>query len=62
MCESTAYIVKDGKEELLFEDIESLENRGGEVKMVSIFGEEKTLRARIKRFSLVDHKIVLEPQ
>ena len=53
---------EDGKEEIFFEDIESLENSGGEVKMVSIFGEEKTIRARPKRFSLVDHRIVLEPQ
>jgi predicted RNA-binding protein len=62
MCESTAYIVKDGKEEVFFEDIESLEDNGEEVKMVSIFGEEKTIRARPRQFSLVDHKIVLEPQ
>ena len=62
MCESTAYILKDGREEVLFEDIEYLESRAGEVKMVSIFGEEKTVRARPKRFSLVDHKIILEPQ
>ena len=62
MCESTAYILKDGKEELLFEDIEFLECKDGEIKMVSIFGEEKTVHARPKRFSLIDHKIVLEPQ
>ena len=62
MCQSTAYILKDGKEEVFFEDIDSLENSDGEVKLVSIFGEEKAIRARVKRFSLVDHKIVLEPQ
>jgi len=62
MCESTAYILKDGREELLFEDIESLEAEGGVIKMVSVFGEEKTVRARPIRFSLVDHKILLEPQ
>jgi len=39
MCESTAYILKDGKEEIFFEDIESLENFADEVKMVSVFGE-----------------------
>ena len=61
MCESTAYILKDGKEEIFFEEIESLENRTDEVKMVSIFGEEKTIRGKLKRFSLVDHKIILEP-
>jgi predicted RNA-binding protein len=62
MCESTAYILKDGKEEIFFEDIASLEDSGTEIKMVSIFGEEKAIRARPILFSLVDHKIVLEPQ
>ncbi len=62
MCQSTAYILRDGKEEVFFEDIDSLENSDGEVKLVSIFGEEKAIRARVKRFSLVDHRIVLEPQ
>jgi len=31
------------------------------VKMVDIFGDEKTIRAKVKRFSLLDHKIILEP-
>ena len=55
MCQSTAYLLKDGKEELLFEGVDTLENKNGEVKMVNLFGEEKRVRARIKRFSLVDH-------
>lgn len=61
MCESTAYILKDGREEVVFEDVDSLEHRGNEIKMVNIFGEEKTLAAKIRLFSLVDHKIILEP-
>ena len=60
MCQSTAYLLKDGKEELLFEGVDTLENKNGEVKMVNLFGEEKRVRARIKRFSLVDHRIILE--
>ena len=62
MCESTAYILKGGKEELLFEGVDLLENSDDGVKMVDIFGEEKTIRAKVKRFSLVDHKIVLEAE
>ena len=62
MCESTAYILRDGKEEIFFEDIESLEKRADEVEMVNIFGEKKTIRGKVKRFSLIDHKIILEPQ
>lgn len=62
MCESTAYVLKDGREEMFFEDIESLEVEGSEIRMVSAFGEKKTIRARPIRFSLVEHKILLEPQ
>ena len=61
MCESTAYILKDGKEELVFEGVDILENRDDGVRMVDLFGDEKVVRARVKRFSLVDHKIILEP-
>ena len=61
MCEATAYLLKDGQEELLLESVDQLETGNGEVKMVNIFGEQKEIRAKIKRISLVDHKIILEP-
>lgn len=61
MCESTAYILKDGKEELLLESVDVLENMGGHVKLISMFGEEEIVAARVKTLSLVDHKIILEP-
>ncbi len=61
MCESTAYILKNGKEEMFFEDVDALENCDNEIKLVDIFGDAKKIRARIKQFSLVDHKIILEP-
>jgi len=59
MCESTAYLLKDGKEELLLEGVDLLENREGRVRMVNIFGEEREIEAQIKVLSLVDHKIIL---
>ena len=61
MCESTAYILKNGEEELFFEDVDALENKNNEIKLVNIFGETKKISAKIKQFSLVDHKIRLEP-
>lgn len=61
MCESTAYILKDGKEELFLESIDVLENMDGHVKLVNMFGEEEIVEARVKTLSLVDHKIILEP-
>ena len=61
MCESTAYILKDGKEELVLESVDVLENQEGRIKLVNIFGEEETVEAKVKTLSLVDHKIILEP-
>ena len=61
MCEAVAYLLKDGKEELLLESVDLLESEENQVKMINIFGEQKKVKAKIKALSLVDHKIVLEP-
>ena len=61
MCEASVYLQKDGAEELVLESVDVLEEQGDEVVMVNIFGEEKRLKARIKRLALVNHRIVLEP-
>ncbi len=60
MCESAAYLLKDGKEELLLDGVDLLENREGQIRMVSMFGEEREIEGRIKVLSLVGHKIILE--
>jgi len=61
MCEATVYILKSDKEETVVEGVDFLENYPDHVKITDVFGEEKVIRARVKRFSLLNHKIVLEP-
>ena len=62
MCEAIAYLLKDGQEELLLEGVDLVEpEEDGNIKLVSIFGEQKVVQARIKKMALVDHKILLEP-
>ncbi len=60
MCEANAYLLRDGKEELILESIETVEPQGNKVYLRSIFGEQKVLDARIKIAHLLDHKILLE--
>jgi predicted RNA-binding protein len=63
MCEANAYLVKDGKEELLMESVnilEPLENEG--FRLVDIFGDQKTIKARILGMNLVNHKVLFEEQ
>ncbi len=61
MCEATAYLLKkSGQEELLLADVDLIEPQdGGQVRLVSIYGEQKVLRAQIKSMSLVNHRVVL---
>lgn len=60
MCEANAYIKKDGADELVMESVDLVEPENDGVKLISIFGEQKFLKARISSLSLVDHKIFLE--
>jgi predicted RNA-binding protein len=61
VCESNAYLVKDGEEELLMESVDILEpiEKGGYL-LVDIFGTQKTIKARMTRMSLLNHKILFE--
>ncbi len=61
MCESNAYVLKDGEEELLLESVNFFENRQGQIRLVNLFGEERSINAHIQTISLVDHKIILRP-
>lgn len=60
VCEANAYILKDGEEVLVLEAVDILENEGDEVRLANIFGEQKVIRGRVRRMSLVNHRILLE--
>jgi predicted RNA-binding protein len=61
MCEAAAFMAKDGREELLLEAVDVIEpeDEGG-FRLVSIFGEQKVVRGKIKSINLVGHRIVFE--
>jgi predicted RNA-binding protein len=59
MCEANAYIEKDGREELVLESVDLIEPReDGGFLLVDIFGQQKTVKARLKSMNLVNHRIV----
>lgn len=60
MCEANAYILQDGEEQMLLEDVDVLRPEGDELYLRTAFGEQKTISARIKEIRLIDHKIILE--
>ncbi|MGD2125661.1 MAG: CooT family nickel-binding protein [Desulfobacteraceae bacterium] len=60
MCEANAFILADGKEEVLLENVDELEVEGDEIRMINIFGEQKIIKARIKSYHNTERKILLE--
>jgi predicted RNA-binding protein len=60
MCEASAYLIQDGKEELILENVDELHREGDVIKMVNLFGDQKAVEARIRMISFVANKIVLE--
>ena len=61
MCEAHAFVLKNGKEEMVLENVDLVDLEGDEVKLVSIFGEQKALKARLRLYSNAERKIVFEP-
>jgi predicted RNA-binding protein len=60
MCEANAYILKEGKEDLVLEDLMILRPEGEELYLQNIFGEQRRIKARIKELNLIEHRVVLE--
>jgi len=61
MCEAHAFVLKEGVEEKILENVDLAEIEGEEIKLVNIFGEQKILKAKLKVYNSTERKILLEP-
>lgn len=59
MCEASAYLLKNGQEKLILQDVDVIEPDGENLRLVNIFGEQKVLKAQILALNLVNHKVIL---
>ena len=59
MCEASAYVLRNGQEELLLSDVDIIEPDGDDLRLVNIFGEQTVIKADIQLLNLVNHKIIL---
>ena len=59
MCQSTAFVLSNGKEEVVMRDVALVEPREREVRLVDLFGEEKLVKGKIIRINLMEHKIII---
>ncbi|MGQ9921877.1 MAG: CooT family nickel-binding protein [Desulfobacca sp.] len=62
MCEATAFMLINGREEVLLPDVDIIAPEGDDLRLVSIFGEQKVVRATFHQLRLSEHKIILRPK
>lgn len=60
MCEANAYLVKGDEQTLVMEAVDIIEPEGDGLRLESIFGEQKYLKAHIHSLVLNDRKIFLQ--
>ena len=60
MCEANAYLIEANDNKLIMESVDTVESEGDGVRLVSIFGDQKYIKAKVHSLSLVDHKIFLK--
>ena len=57
MCEANAYLIEGDETRLIMEAVDTVEPEGDGVKLISLFGDQKIIKARIHSLSLVDNKV-----
>ena len=60
MCDTTAFIVRNGIEEKLLASVDLVTCDGDDVEIRNIFGEEKKLKARLRLLDTRENKILFE--
>jgi predicted RNA-binding protein len=61
MCEANAYFFRKNEEELILEGVDVIQpEEDGQFRLISIFGEQKIIKGKLKAMNLVDHKILFE--
>ena len=60
MCEAHAFVLKNGEEKKLMENVDQVEMDGDVIKIINIFGEQKILKGKMRSYNNTDRKILLE--
>ena len=60
MCLSKVYVDRNGKRELLMEEITSLQVKREKLLLTTLFGEQREVGADIREINFMTHSIFLE--
>jgi len=60
MCEANAYLIQGEEKILVMEAVDTVEPEDDGLRLISIFGDQKFVKANIHSLALVDHNIFLK--
>ena len=60
MCEASVYLVKDGEEKKIIQDVTLVRPEGDIVFMATLLGEQKIVSGRISRIDFLKHIVFVE--
>ena len=61
MCDINVFVLKNGTEEKVLENVDLIEEVAGGLRLVNIFGEERTLKAKMVRFDNSEKRMIFQP-
>ncbi len=61
MCDINVFIKKNGIEEKVLENVDLIEEVADGMRLVTIFGEERTLKAKMVRYDNSEKRMVFQP-
>ncbi len=59
MCNTKAYIERNGEQELIQDEVDRLEFEGDKIRLTNIYGEELVVQARLQLIDNSEGRIVL---
>ncbi len=60
MCDINAFVIEDGREVKILENVDVVDQKGDAVRLLNIFGEERTVQGRMVSFNNTEKKMVFE--
>jgi predicted RNA-binding protein len=61
MCEANVYLIEGEEKQLVMEAVDTVEPEKDGLRLISIFGDQKFIKAQIHSLALIEHDIFLKP-
>ncbi|MBC2744024.1 MAG: CooT family nickel-binding protein [Desulfosarcina sp.] len=61
MCDVDVFVVKNGVEEKVLENVDLIEEVAEGMRLVNIFGEEKMLKAKMVGYNNSEKRMIFQP-